>query len=449
MQIDVNAAADRAQLMRAQLTSTRTAQLNPKAPVSTDGRAVTDLASALRKETSEARANPLATPKAPMIVPVMRALQPGGTETPIPTPRPIARPAVDLKSSGQAEAKHPVVSDPGPAAPTTRLDALLADWGQSDSPFDLDGNGIVGAADLLMLLARLSEGAQTPEPTPGDVAVRAQPSTTALAEPQLSDPSDPNRPPTNDLDALLADWGQSDSTYDLDGDGIVGAADLLMLLAKLSGEGSTRPHEPHGDVAGARRPSTHAPVETPFQPNIPIDHDPAITPDDPDAIGDNATTITPPVIDDLHQNDSSAVAPPEVDGPGPRFDRLDRDHVGGLSRSELAARIRDMLLDHIAMSPNAKLNQFVREAMKQLSDHDRRNEISGERNPAAQRSSQTYQRMNLQEIARKLMQRLTADGPSDLAKFVQAGKLSANDTKVVLDRISMLNPNKLGVNVVG
>ena len=122
---------------------------------------------------------------------------------------------------------------------------------------------------------------------------------------------------------------------------------------------------------------------------------------------------------------------------------------GTLSRSKLAAQIRDMLLDHIAMSPNAKLDQFVREAMKRMSDHENRNGAPGDRDAAVQRSSKAYQRINLEEIAHKLMQRLRDYGPSDLANFVQAGKLSANDMKVVLNRLSMLSPNKLGVNVVG
>ena len=57
--------------------------------------------------------------------------------------------------------------------------------------------------------------------------------------------------------------------------------------------------------------------------------------------------------------------------------------------------------------------------------------------------------MHLQEIAHKFMQRLTDYGASDLANFVQADKLSANGTKDAINRISMLSPNKPGVNVVG
>ena len=447
MQIDVNSAADRAHLMRAQLTSVRSAQLNPKVPVSTNGRALTDLASAPGMKISDVRTNPSVTPKAPTVVPLTRTVQPDRTGTTSPTPRRIAEPIVDLKSSAQAPATNPVIADDGPAEPVNPVDALLADWGQSDSPYDLDGNGIVGINDLLMLLASLSEEPQK-LPHPGDVAGSARLVDRALAESPQTDPSHPNPEPTNKLDALLEDWGKKDSPYDLDGNGIVGVNDLLLLLAQLSGGGPQQPpQEPRGDGVGPRRPSAHVLAEPPAQPNKL--HDPPVAPGKRVAIGVNATTIAPHVIDQLDRNNSSTIAPPEVDGSTPRFNRLDHPHDGAPSRSELAAQIRDMLLDHIAMSPNAKLNQFVREAMTRLSDHDNRNGAPGERDAAVQRSSRAYQRMNLEEIAHKLMQRLTDYGPSGLANFVQAGTLSANDMKVVIHQISMLSPNKLGVNVVG
>ena len=537
MQIDVNSAADRAHLMRAQLTSVRSGQLNSKAPVLTDGRALsdlvsvpgklTDLAWAPAKKISDVRTNPSISPKAPTVVPQTRTVQLDGTGTTSSTPRRIAEPTVDLKSSAQTLAKNPVVSDPGPAEPTNRLDALLADWGKKDSPydldgngivgvndlllllgsltggpqkpepphgdvadlarprakvltdpqlsdpsspdppptskldalladwgkkdspFDLDGNGIVGVNDLLLLLGSLTGGPQKPEPPHGDVADPARPRAKALTDPQLSDPSSPNPPPTSKLDGLLADWGKKDSPFDLDGNGIVGVNDLLLLLAQLSGGGSQQPQEPHGDVASPRRPSARVSTELPAQPNALVDHDPAITSGDPIAISVNATTIAPRVIDDLDQNNSGTIAPPEVVGSTPTFDRVDRNHNGALSRSKLAAQIRDMLLDHIAMSPNAKLDQFVREAMKRMSDHDNRNGAPGKRNAAVQRSSRVYQQANLEATARQLAQRLTDQGATELRKLVQEGELSANEKRAVLDQISILRPGAHSVNLVG
>ncbi len=531
MQIDVNSAADRAHLMRAQLTLVRSAQLNPKAPVSTDGRAVTDLAPAPGKKISDVRANPSVTPKASTVVPRTRTVPTDATGTTSPTPRRIAEPPVDLKSSAQTLAKSPVVSDDRPAEPVNPLDALLADWGKKDSPYDLDGNGIVGVNDLLMMLAKMSGGgSQQPQEPHGDVADPG-PSVTVADQPRMSDPLYPNPTPTDDLNALLADWGKKDSPYDLDGNGIVGVNDLLLMLAKMSGGGSQQPQEPHGDVAdptqpsvtvadqprmsdplypnptstddlddldalladwgkkdspydldgngivgvndlllmlasltegpqkpepphgdvaGPRRPSASDVLAEPSaQPNTPVDHDPVITSGDPVATNVNATTIAPQVIDDLDQNNSGTITPPKVDGSTPRFDRLDRNHDGSLSRSELAAQIREMLLDHIAMSPNAKLDQFVREAMKRLSDHDNRNGAPGERDTAVQRSSRVYQQANLAATVRQLMQRLTDQGATELRKFIQEGELSANEKRAVLDQISILRPGAQNVNLVG
>lgn len=434
MQIDVNSAADRAPLMRVQVTSLRSAQLNQKTSVSTDGRTLTDLVSKPvtltdliskpGKNISAVRANPPVT-RAPTIVPMPRTVQPDRTGTTGPTARRIAGPGVDLKSSGHTVTTKPIVSDPGSAEPVNRLGALLAKLAGGGSP--------------------------QPQEPHGDVADSTRPTAQAPVEPKLSDPLYPSKPrvdpvePLDPVDALLADWGKKDSPYDFDENGTVDVNDLLILLGRLTSAASPPPQEPHGDVASPRRPS----AETPAQLKTPVDQAPVIPSGGPVAIGVKATTIAQKVIDDLDQNDSGTIAPPEVDGSTPRFDRLDRNHDGALSRSELAAQIRNMLLDHIAMSPNAKLDQFVREAMKRLSDHDNRNGAPGERDAAVQRSSRAYQRMNLDEIAHKLMQELRDYGPSDLANFVQAGELSANDTKVVVNRISMLSPDKLGVNVVG
>ena len=412
MQIDVNAAADRAPLKRVQLTSLRSAQLNPKTSVSTDGRTSTgfdsvrrtstDLVSTPGKNISTVRANP-SVERAPTTVPMPATIQPDHTRTTSPTPRRIAEPGIDLKSSAPRVTTNRIVSDDGPAEPANRLGALLA---------KLAGGGT-----------------RQPREPHGDVADPTRPiAETPVKEPRMSDPSYPSNPrvdpvkPLDPVDALLADWGKNDSPYDFDDNGTVDVNDLLILLGRLTSAASPPPEEPHGDVASPRRPS----AETPAQPNTSVDRSPVSKSGDPVAIGVKTTKI----------------APPEV-GSTPTFDRLDRNDDGALSRSELAAQIRNMLLDHIAMSPKAKLDQFVREATKRLSDHNNRN------GAAVQRSSQAYQRMNLEEIAHKLMQRLADDGPSGLANFVKGGTLSANDTKDLSNRISMLSPNKLGVNVVG
>ncbi len=406
MQIDVNSAADRVQLIRTQLTSARSAPLNPKAPVSTDGRSFTDLASAPVKFTDMASA-PV---KVPLkftdlaSVPVTKfsdvRAKPSVTPT-NPTPEGTTQPAPE---------------------PANRLEALLADWGKADSPYDLDGNGIVGVPDLLMLLAKMGGGSQQPQGPPGDIpADLTGHSVTVADQLRISDTSSPNPEPTDRLEALLADWGKADSPYDLDGNGIVGVPDLLMLLAKLG--------------------------EPPAQPNAP--NEPHIAPGKRVAIGVKAATIVQQAIHRLDQVDGGTLRPPEVDGSARTFDRLDSNHDDAPTRSELASQIRDILLDHLAKNPNANLHQFVQEAMKRLSDHDNADEAPNNRNPALERSSSVYRQANLTATARQLMQGLTDQGAMELRKFVQAGELSGNEKRTVLDQISSLRPGAQRVNLVG
>ena len=110
----------------------------------------------------------------------------------------------------------------------SQIDALMAAWGTNDPSHDLDGDGTVGAADLATLLAQL--GPQPPAQP--DAASTAQVSEPTLG-PELIDPTGetPSTPQTK-LDALLAAWGSDNSTFDLNGDGSVGPADLAELLAQ-------------------------------------------------------------------------------------------------------------------------------------------------------------------------------------------------------------------------
>ncbi len=94
-----------------------------------------------------------------------------------------------------------------PVAPTDmfNIDGLLADWGKSDSPYDLDGSGSVDAWDLALF-----QGGQRPK----------------------------SDEPTYNLEGLMQQWGRTDSPYDLDGSGSVDAWDLALFL------GGERPQDP-------------------------------------------------------------------------------------------------------------------------------------------------------------------------------------------------------------
>ena len=99
------------------------------------------------------------------------------------------------------------------------MQALLADWGKTDSPHDLDGDGTVGIKDMLALLKQLAEN--------------------------------PAEKETDPLQALIDDWGKTDSPHDLNGDGTVGIQDMLQLLANLANDPEAIPdglYDPRNQV---------------------------------------------------------------------------------------------------------------------------------------------------------------------------------------------------------
>ena len=120
---------------------------------------------------------------------------------------------------------HPITSDSPSGKPTNRIDALLADWGKADSNYDFNADGTVNTQDLLMLFEKLAASDNSSDPA----LVNNNPDITA---------SQPDKP-DNRIDALMADWGKTDSNYDLNADGTVNTKDLLMLLAKLSASQSS------------------------------------------------------------------------------------------------------------------------------------------------------------------------------------------------------------------
>ena len=231
-----------------------------------------------------------------------------------------------------------------------------------------------------------------------------------------------------------------------------------MLLAQMSGGGAQQPQQTPANVLDPQGPSLTAAdhplqsspnvaIETPAPPDIP--DTPPIIPSQAVAIGVKTTAIAQDVIDKLDQDKNGTISTSEVNGSTQAFDRLDRNQDGALSRSELASQIRNMLLDHLAKNPNANLHQFVQEAMKLLSDRDEDNEAPSKLNPAVERSSSVYRQANLKATARQLVQGLTDQGAMELRKFVQAGELSANEKRTVLDQISHLRPGAQRVNLVG
>lgn len=108
---------------------------------------------------------------------------------------------------------------------------LFREWGQvGRNMADLNGDGIVNAADLGQWLGSASMGTPVEEePTigPPDVAEEVP------ANPVPSSDT-PSTAFNDSLNGLISAWGTNDSRFDLSGDGTVNALDLAMLLSGTS-----------------------------------------------------------------------------------------------------------------------------------------------------------------------------------------------------------------------
>jgi len=153
-----------------------------------------------------------------------------------------------------ATSTRPLIETDTDETKPDRLKALLADWGKTDSPHDLNGDGIVGIQDMLQLFKQMAEEHyQPPEPpnplqpllddwgktdSPhdlnGDGIVGIQDLLQLLGQMTNGTPDDPTNPDKAALQALLDDWGKTGSVHDLNGDGTVGIQDMLQLLKGMT-----------------------------------------------------------------------------------------------------------------------------------------------------------------------------------------------------------------------
>jgi Ca2+-binding EF-hand superfamily protein len=152
----------------------------------------------------------------------------GGTDDTQTVPTHIADKAESVPES--------FVNSDEPADNRTPIEQLLADWGKAESQWDLNGDGTVNVRDFLKLLAKIGGGvhdAQTP-PVPGP-----SPEPQAIDTDKVSETPESQSP----IQQLLADWGKSDSRWDVNGDGTVNIRDFLQMLNKMARE-SRAEHEP-------------------------------------------------------------------------------------------------------------------------------------------------------------------------------------------------------------
>ncbi|MHC4448220.1 MAG: hypothetical protein ACYSXF_10645 [Planctomycetota bacterium] len=158
------------------------------------------------------------------------------------------------------------------------MDGLLERFGEkTDSQYDLNADGIVNVLDLIQFLM---EGGGSPIPAP--VAEEAEPAsvTSAAEATPLPTPELTTQPSADGasgpvavqpeeeqeiqvpltLQGLLKSWGQADSPYDLNTDGIVNVLDLIEFLMDHPGpDGSGPDHDvPQDSLAAGTRSNVPA-----------------------------------------------------------------------------------------------------------------------------------------------------------------------------------------------
>jgi hypothetical protein len=151
------------------------------------------------------------------------------------------------------------------------LQHLMLDWGRTDSKYDVTGDGMVDVSDMLEVI--------------GGIGREGTPWSPALA-------GDPGKLPMNQntLDHLMVDWGQSNSQYDMTGDGIVNVSDLMHVIGNW-------------DSSTGESPIIRQPGEVPMtQPPTS-----ASTPPTANPVAATQTTTTP---DSSAASTASGEAPP-------------------------------------------------------------------------------------------------------------------------------------------
>jgi Ca2+-binding EF-hand superfamily protein len=120
------------------------------------------------------------------------------------------------------------------------LEQLKADWGKADSPWDLNEDGTVDIRDVLRLLAKIGGGVRDAVEVPEQIEPNVSPVPQDVAE-----PGDEGAEGKSPIEQLLADWGKTESEWDLNGDGTVNIRDFLQLLAQQAGGGDAPPDTSH------------------------------------------------------------------------------------------------------------------------------------------------------------------------------------------------------------
>ena len=296
---------------------------------------------------------------------------------------------------------------------TDPLQALLDDWGKADSPHDLNGDGTVGIQDMLQLLANLATdpGAE-PDPRhrmPDDSAGE----TLSQAE---------------RLQALLNDWGQTGSKFDLDGDGTVGMTDMLELLKRMADE-SAQP--PAGDTGAT-------PNQTTLQQLL-ADWGKTDSRFDLDADGTVGIRDMLLLLAQMAQREPA--------GRASRPEPNDREHFSRI-RSKAAHHHRAAGHDHRAATHhhraaahNHREPESSRASRPEQNDREHFNRI---RHHAVH-----YHRAAAHNYARSMLPQIASMDPNEIRESVEDSKIPTEQKPFVLDQIAAWHPRGHHVSVVG
>jgi hypothetical protein len=166
--------------------------------------------------------------------------------------RPIHRPNFDALGKTDTVAGPP---DSAPSEAPLTLDGLMKSWGQTDSPYDLNGDNTVDVQDLVSFLNTWPEGTNAPTDFPED-PTPVTPLDEQVAAPE--GPAQPDTPATMTLEGLMAAWGEANSMYDLNAGDTVDVQDLIQFIGQ---QGAAPAEQPYISPAPAQPSLTTAPVE--------------------------------------------------------------------------------------------------------------------------------------------------------------------------------------------
>jgi Ca2+-binding EF-hand superfamily protein len=309
------------------------------------------------------------------------------------------------------------------------LEALFADWGKQDSPWDLNGDGTVNIQDMLELLGRM-DGPPNDDPPP---AGKPDPTVEAVPESQTDDAPD-NRSP---LEKLLADWGKADSPWDLNGDGTVNIKDLLQLLAGMNG-----PPSPDDRSFLEKLYADWGKQDSPWDLN-----------------GDGTVNIkdllellarmgTPP-------NDD----PPAADKPDPTVEAIPENRTDDApdTRSPLEKLFADWGKEGSPWDLNGDGTVNIKDMLKLLAGMAAGTEPQElQAGPAGRgvgyamgRLQEAYGRAIAENLARSLTPLMGSTEPGELRERVLSANLPEHHKRLVLERVAAWNPRGHSLSVVG